>query len=116
MSGFRLDHDDMVQRTLVTVTDDLDGSSEAETISFAYKGRAFEIDLGEKNLAKFEKALAPFLAAARRPLSGTKIVRQRSSSDVHLGDIRAWAHEQGYEIASRGRVAASVVEAYKAAH
>jgi hypothetical protein len=112
----RPDHVAMVQRMLVTVTDDLDGSEGAETISFAYRGRAYEIDLGEKSQAKFDKAMAPFLSSARRVSSGTKIARPRSSSDFDLHAIRTWAHEQGYEVASRGRVAAEVVEAYQAAH
>lgn len=51
----------------VTFVDDLDQSEGAETIRFAYKGQAYEIDLGEKNRDKLEKALKPFIDAARAP-------------------------------------------------
>ena len=39
-------------KTTVFVQDDLDGSSEAETVSLGYQGRQYEIDLSAKNKAK----------------------------------------------------------------
>lgn len=34
---------------------------------------------------------------------------------VSVADVRTWAREQGYDVAERGRVPASVVDAYRAA-
>ena len=39
-----------------------------------------------------------------------------AQSDIDLHAVRAWAAEQGYEIASRGRVSKVIVAAYNAAH
>ena len=41
----------------VVVTDDLDGSPGAETVSFGVDGHSYEIDLSEKNRAGFGKSL-----------------------------------------------------------
>src|SRR3982751_4506058 len=57
---------DMAKRQVVTITDDIDGREGAETVTFAYAGRSYEIDLREKNRTKLEKALEPFIGAARR--------------------------------------------------
>jgi hypothetical protein len=38
------------------------------------------------------------------------------TTEVKPADVRAWAQEQGLEVADRGRIAASVYEAYAAAH
>jgi hypothetical protein len=56
----------MGKKEVVTITDDIDGRAGAETVTFAYAGRSYEIDLGEKNKAKLEKALEPFIGAARK--------------------------------------------------
>lgn len=39
------------------IRDNLDGSDGAETVTFAFADRKFEIDLVEANRAKLEKAL-----------------------------------------------------------
>jgi len=56
----------MVRSVSVIVTDDLDGSENAETVSFSLGGVNYEVDLASKNRAKLEKALAPFTEAGRR--------------------------------------------------
>ena len=56
----------MVARTIVTIYDDLDNSAGASTVSFAYRGTSYEIDLSEKNQAAMDKALAKFIAVARK--------------------------------------------------
>jgi hypothetical protein len=111
----------MVARTMVTVYDDLDNTEGATTVTFAYRGTNYEIDLGEKNQAALDKALAKFIAVARKtggkPASGG---RRRSSvkseARVDLTDIRAWAHEQGLQVSDRGRISGEVRQAYDAAH
>ena len=56
----------MSKSVSVIVTDDLDGSENAETVSFGFDGVTYEVDLAAKNRAKLEKALAPFIEAGRR--------------------------------------------------
>ena len=55
----------MAKKTVVTVVDDLDGSESAETVTFAYGGTTYEIDLGPANRDALNAALSPFISAAR---------------------------------------------------
>jgi hypothetical protein len=108
----------MSKSVSVIVTDDLDGSQNAETVSFGFDGVAYEIDLAEKNRAKLEKALAPFIEAGRRvPRSGPRRGGGRqSSASVDRGAVRAWARERGLKVSERGRVSADIMRQYEAAH
>ena len=56
----------MAKNVSVVITDDLDGSPGANTVAFAFDGHSYEIDLGEKNRAKLEKSLQPFIDAGRK--------------------------------------------------
>ena len=113
----------MAARTIVTIYDDLDNSEGASTVSFAYRGTSYEIDLGTKNQAAMDKALAKFIAVARKR-SGTVALsprgRGRAGSRVkgptELSAIRAWAQENGFEVSDRGRIPGEVQAAYDAAH
>jgi hypothetical protein len=107
----------MAQTTVVTITDDIDGTTGAETVTFSFDGQAYEIDLGQKNLGKFRKGLQPFIDSgrrARRP-STTRPARGRTSRN-NSSDIRAWATEQGLAVSERGRIPAAVVAKYESAH
>ncbi len=59
-------HHNMAKTVSVVVTDDLDGTPDAETVAFSVEGQSYEIDLSQKNLAKLQKSLQPFMAAGRR--------------------------------------------------
>jgi Lsr2 len=61
----------------VVITDDLDGSSPAETVRFGLNDTWFEIDLSQKSYKKLEDALKPFLDKARRP-EGARSSRTRT--------------------------------------
>jgi hypothetical protein len=103
----------MAKKRIVTITDDIDGRSAAETVSFAYAGRSYEIDLGEKNKAKLEKALEPFISAARKPATSRKAP---VPTPLDLNAVRSWAAQQGLEVAARGRVAKKVIEGFLQSH
>ena len=60
----------MARKTIVELTDDLDGKKAAETVSFALDGRPMEIDLSSANAAKLRKALEPYIEAGRRVRGG----------------------------------------------
>jgi hypothetical protein len=109
----------MGKRQVVTITDDINGREGAETVTFAYAGRSYEIDLGEKNKAKLEKALEPFILAARKAGGPTRPSGRKASglpSSVDRNAVRAWANEQGLEVATRGRIAKTVLDAFRQAH
>lgn len=101
----------MAKTVIEVITDDLDGSEGASTVTFGLNGATWEIDLNEKNAAKLEKALEPFLAKARRAGGRTKAGK---SSGPSAADIRGWAKENGFNVPDRGRIPAEVKDAYNA--
>jgi hypothetical protein len=115
----------MAKKTVVQemLVDDLDGSPGEKTVSFAWEGTGYEIELSRKNYQAFEKALRPYVKAARKARGTTsrrrpsgRTGRGNSASKRDLGAIRSWASENGYTVSERGRIASSVIEAYEAAH
>jgi hypothetical protein len=110
----------MVARTTVTVYDDLDSSEGASTVSFAYRGTAYEIDLSEKNQAALDKALAKFIGVARKTGRVAAPISRRAASVADrrsdLVAIRTWAREHGFEVSDRGRIPSEVQQTYDAAH
>lgn len=107
----------MAVRTILV--DDLDDSEEmVTTTTIALDGKAYEIDLSEKNRSKLQKALEPYIKKAR--MTGSRTVQKSGSkkkaSRTDLPEVRAWAKEQGYEVAERGRVPKDVRDAYDARH
>jgi Lsr2 len=115
--------DDASMAKTVVTTDDIDGSPNAETVTFSFDGRSFEIDLSKKSRAALEKALKPYIDAGRaagtrstRASGGSGRSRGRRSSSVDLAAVRAWAAENGIAVSDRGRISASVLEQYQAAH
>lgn len=112
----------MATKHIAQITDDLDGTvleqGEGKQITFSIEGRAYEIDLSDKNADKFYKALTPYVDAARSVKSGTSprgAQPTRPKSDLDLGAIREWARANGHTVSDRGRVSATIVDAYNAA-
>jgi hypothetical protein len=109
----------MSRSVSVIVTDDLDDSGNAETVSFGFGGVTYEVDLGPKNLAKLEKALAPFIEAGRRvPGSGgrRRSISRQGSPSTDRAAVRAWAKAAGLKVSERGRISAEIMRQYEAAH
>lgn len=99
----------------VILTDDMDGSDASETLRFALRGTEYEIDLSAKNAAKLDKALSPYVAAARK--TGRKGTGRHAAANGSAGDaskMRAWAIENGYAVGPRGRISADIRAAYEA--
>jgi hypothetical protein len=112
----------MAKQTTVTFVDDLDGSEASGTLAFGLDGRSYEIDLSEKNTDKLRKALTPFIDAARKVGSrgsgrgrGQRQSAARSNREETQA-IREWARQNGRQVADRGRISVSIVEAYQKAH
>lgn len=102
----------------VVVSDDLDGSDGAETVTFGLEGVTYEIDLSEKHRTKLEKAFAPYIEHGRKVRSP----RRRSLAPASAGPridravVRAWAKEQGLHVSERGRISAEIMTQYEASH
>lgn len=113
----------MAQQTIIQLIDDLDGTQFAEgkgeTIRFALDGVEYEIDLTTRNAKKFRDSIAPYVGSARKT-SGRSVRRARNGGGPARADreqlqaIREWARANGYEINDRGRIPATIVEAYNA--
>jgi Lsr2 len=107
----------MASITTVVVSDDIDGSEGAETVTFAIDGVTYEIDLAKKNRDKLEHALAPYVDVARkvnrrRGRSGTRQLGARTDRAL----VRAWARDQGLTVSERGRIGAEIMQQYEASH
>lgn len=110
----------MAQQFQVQYIDDLDGSdlgSVANTISFAFDGKEYAIDLSDENADKFREVMAPYVENGHR-VTGTKAKPARkSASRSSSGDTRAirkWARSNGYDVSDRGRIPADIMDAYAA--
>jgi Lsr2 len=125
MQAARRPHDRrhaVAQKTLVQLVDDLDGrpitNGRGETVRFGLDGKNYDIDLSAKNAAKLRDTLAQYVGAARK-VSGRQ--RRTGGSPARaekeqLQAIREWAKSNGHKVSDRGRIAASVMDAYEAAH
>ena len=108
----------MAKTVSVVVTDDLDGSPNANTVTFGFDGVTYEIDLAKKNKSKLERDFAPYIEAARRvsrPRGRVSASRQPGPR-IDRAAVRAWAKEQGLKVSERGRLSAEVMEQYEAAN
>jgi len=110
----------MAQKIVTVYTDDLTGkeSEEVQTHTFSLDGVNYEIDLVSDNYDKLFEALAPFIS------SGRKVGRAKGAGKPHRQtqdgpspeQLRAWARENNHPVNDRGRVPASIREAYTQAH
>src|SRR5690606_34599680 len=112
----------MARRIVHQLVDDIDGTilgiGAGETVHFSVNNTAYEIDLTTENAEAFRKALEPYIDGARRASSASArsgSSRKRSSSP-ETAAIREWANENGHKVSERGRIPATVIDAYRAAH
>ena len=102
-----------MQKTIIKLVDDTDGSEAAETLTFGLEGASYELDLSDKNAKKLRDALAPWVAAARK--TGGRRGRKTNGQLVDMKAVRVWAASNNVQVSIRGRVPASVIEQYQAA-
>jgi Lsr2 len=111
----------MAQKTTVSLEDDLDGGTAAETISFSLSGTSYEIDLSKRNATKLRKAFEPFILAGRKTSSARARTRPRSATPTRRDAaqtkaIKDWGRKNGFKIAARGRLSQALLDAYEAGH
>jgi hypothetical protein len=112
--------DTMARKTIVELTDDLDGGRAAETITFGLDTRTYIIDLNAKNAKALRRVLAPYVESGRRVQPGRRgRGRPRtagSGGGYSTQKMREWARSQGIEVADRGRIPADLAVRFLAAH
>lgn len=117
----------MARKVQVILSDDLDENLPAdETVSFSLDGTSYEIDLADKNAKELRDTFARYVSAARKVGRGSRGAsgggRSRATGGggrmdrEQAGAIRDWARKNGHNVSDRGRIPASVVEAYEGAH
>ena len=116
----------MARKVQVILSDDLDENVPAdETVSFALDGTNYEIDLSDRNAKELRDAFSRYVSAARKVGRGSGGRasgggRSRATGGrmdrEQAGAIRDWARKNGHQVSDRGRIPASVVDAYEAAH
>lgn len=100
-----------------------------ETVAFGLDGTSYEVDACEEHAAALRDAFAPYVGAARRagraPVAsgGARKAGRAPSRPAAAGSdrervqaIREWARSNGHIVSERGRLSASVLEAYEAAN
>lgn len=69
----------MARQTTVVLTDDTDGSTADETVSFALDGTTYEIDLSHRNAAALRDLMGKYAEAGRKV---TKRGRPKGSPNI----------------------------------
>jgi hypothetical protein len=108
----------MAQQFLVRFIDDIDGTDlgdKANTISFAFEGREYSIDLSDANAEAFRDAITPYIQSGRRNTGHKRTARRKTTATADTQAIRQWARENGHEVSDRGRIPADLMRAYTAA-
>lgn len=103
--------------TTTNLVDDIDGGVAERTVTFGYDGHFYEIELSKKHIRELEKALQPYLGAARKLKMPRTAKPARTSANGRRPDLRAireWAQSQGMGVSDRGRIPQHVIEAYDA--
>ena len=116
----------MAQKIQVLLVDDLDGGTASETVTFSLDGTAYEIDLSAENANRLREALATYVGHARRagrtapraPSGASRPARGGGtrSDREQTQAMREWARNNGHAISERGRIPASIVDAYNASN
>jgi hypothetical protein len=121
---YRITKEETVAQRVV-LTDDLDGSEAAETITFTINGQDYEIDLSEETAQRFYDAFGTYLEKSRRverqvtPTRrgrGDRRRRSGTSGRDDISQIREWAQAHGHNVSERGRIKKDVIDAYDQAH
>lgn len=106
----------MARRTVVTLTDDLDGGTADETVDFAIDGTGLRIDLSAANAAALRTALGPYLEVARK-ITRRRPARRKATPSSHVSQqaVRAWAAANKVTVAPKGRISAAAVAQFREA-
>jgi hypothetical protein len=124
-------------KTIQVVQDDIDGTAGASTVSFAFEGIAYEIDLNETHATRMRESMQVWIDNARRARGRAATGRRASTSTgssttgnvsplrgrstpltekgLTATVVREWAHANGVEVNERGRIPDAIIEQYATA-
>lgn len=105
----------MAQKTIVQLTDDIDGGVAGETVQFALDGVTYEIDLNDTNAAALRDVFAPYVKSGRRTGAVSRSRLKASGATYDPKAVRAWASANKVDLPARGRIPTAVLERYRAA-
>ncbi|KZB85382.1 histone-like nucleoid-structuring protein Lsr2 [Amycolatopsis regifaucium] len=118
----------MAQKVVVQIVDDLDGGTATQTVPFALDGVTYEIDLSDENADALREEFARYVengkrvggrrvkvAAGQATVPGAFDGAKKPTDRERNQRVRAWAGENGYSIAERGRIPNDIYEAFDAA-
>lgn len=113
----------MAQRVTTTLVCDLhdDDTAGTQTITFSLDGVNYELDVCDVHAGTMREDLARYVGVARRSggrRGSTRGPRRASagSDRQQSAQVREWARRQGIPVSERGRIPASLLERYQAAH
>jgi hypothetical protein len=114
----------MAKKTVVTLTDDIDGSEGAETVEFGIDGFLYSIDLSAAHAEELRDRLTAYrefgtALGKLQSRSGSANLPSRPRRPANPGrnrHIRRWAEANGLPIKARGALPTSVIEKYEATH
>lgn len=121
----------MAQNIITNIVDDFDGTTPAETYTFEFDGKHYEIDMSPLNVANFDRMVEAhhrkieeqekkFAEKMERYLAVARPVAQAKSSGKYMSNpdapkIREWAKSNGIDVPAKGRLKKDLVAAYKKA-
>lgn len=114
----------MAKKITEVLIDDLDGTElraeDGETVRFALDGVNYEIDLSRKNAREMRDALHTYIAKGRRAAATAAATRRAagtgSNDPRELSAARAWLRDKGHTVSDRGRIPATLLAEFRAAH
>lgn len=115
---------------ITSLVDDFDRANDivttegVETVSFAYKGENYEVDLKPDNQKELDELLGQYIEVGRKvssakAASGSKRARSLTrtrTADTDTQKIREWAAANGHDVSKRGRISEELRQAYLAAN
>lgn len=104
------------------IESDLSGKTGAATVTFGLGGTWYEVDLTKEELADLEKSLAAYQKVGRKvpekergnAKNPNRFVPETTREERER--IKAWALENGYDFAAKGKIPNKIYFAYRDAH
>jgi hypothetical protein len=114
----------MAKQTVVTLTDDIDGTDASDSVEFGIDGYLYTIDLSVDHAEELRDRLTAYrefgTALGRYSIrtAGGSSARpsQRPVDRDRNAAIRSWAVANGLQVKARGKIADSLIKQYNAAH
>lgn len=100
-----------MRKQTVVVYDDFDGTPDASTVYFSFKGVNYEVDLSAAHEAEFAEALRPWIEAGRRSIR-TRARGLSTGQKGVSGEARKYLRSHGYDVPDRGRIPYALMEKF----